>query len=203
MNILPRSVANRLSAGESVIADYFDNVTILFLDLSGFTAMSSTMTPQEVVTTLNSIFTGFDDIVVHYGAEKIKTIGDCIMIATGLPEKRPDHARVMLQIALELVQHVHRVNAQLGSSINFRIGLNSGPVVAGVIGKVKYCYDCWSDSVNIASRMESTAPLGCIQVSRATYEQTYAYFEFEERGMIPVKGKGEMLAYICKGPKSG
>jgi class 3 adenylate cyclase/PAS domain-containing protein len=201
LNILPRSVAYRLSKGETDIADFFESVTILFLDLSGFTAMSSQMTPQEVVSMLNDIFSGMDEIAVKHGVERIKLIGDAFLAVCGLPEKRPDHARTMLLAAMEFVDHIRNVNQKKGTNIDFRIGVSSGPVIAGVIGSVKFAYDIWGDSVNTASRMESTAPLGRIQVSRATYELTYKFFDFEERGLVQVKGKGEMVTYLLTGLK--
>jgi class 3 adenylate cyclase len=200
-NILPASVAVRLNNGETSIADFCAQCTILFFDMAGFTAMSSKMTPQEVVSTLNTVYSGFDDIFVRHSVEKIKCIGDSVMVAAGVPEKRQDHAKVIIDVALDMVEHMHQINELYGSSINFRIGINSGPVVAGVLGKVKWAYDLFGDSVNLASRMESTSPLGRIQVSRSTYELTYTAFDFEERGPVDCKGKGAVAAYLVISPK--
>jgi class 3 adenylate cyclase len=200
-NILPRSIATRLSNGDRNIADGYENVSVLFFDLVGFTSMSSKMPPQELVATLNDVFSGFDDIILQNGCEKIKTIGDAIMVASGLPEPRPDHGRALVQTGLDFIEHLKSVNQRRGLSLNCRIGINSGPVVAGVIGKMKFAYDLWSDTVNVASRMESTSLSGRIQVSRSAYELTYKFFDYEERPAVEVKGKGLMQCYLVIGPK--
>jgi class 3 adenylate cyclase len=158
------------------------------------------MPPKDLVETLNHVFSGFDDIIIKNGCEKIKTIGDAIMVASGLPEPRPDHARALVQTGLEFIEHLKSVNAARGLSLNCRIGLNSGPVVAGVIGKIRTAFDIWSDTVNVASRMESTSLSGRIQVSRSTYELTYKFFDYEERSSVEVKGKGQMQCYLVIGP---
>jgi class 3 adenylate cyclase len=198
LNILPKSIANRLESNNSFIADSFANVSILFADIVGFTTHSSNLPPENIVAELNEVFTQMDDLAMKYNLEKIKTIGDCYMVAGGLPEPNEQHAKNITQFALETLEVLNRINATNGSSLAFRIGINSGPVVAGVIGKSKFIYDLWGDTVNIASRMESHGMPGQIQISAATYEIIKNDFEIETRGEIDVKGKGLMKAYIVK-----
>jgi class 3 adenylate cyclase len=198
LNVLPAPIANRLREGEQSIADGFANVSVLFTDLVGFTALTSEMPPQEVVTLLNGLFTRFDVVAAELGIEKIKTVGDAYMAVCGLPAMVDDHAERMVRMAIRLV-HITREHAlENRVSMQVRIGINSGPVVAGVIGKSKYIYDLWGDTVNLASRMESTGVPGAIQVTRAVYEQLKDKFAFEPRGEIEVKGKGMVEAWLLK-----
>ncbi len=202
LNILPKPIALRLKQQERIIADSFKEVSVLFADIVGFTSLSTRLSPHELVEMLNEIFTVFDGLTARHGLEKIKTIGDNYMAVGGLPVPRPDHAEAAAQLALDMQREIPRFTLKNGDPFNMRIGINSGPVVAGVIGTSKFIYDLWGDTVNIASRMESHAPLGGIQVSAATRELLRDKFIFEERGMIPVKGRGPMPLYLLKGRKT-
>lgn len=201
LNILPKAIAERLKRNETTIAEYFPEVTVLFADLVGFTSFSTTMSPIELVELLNQIFSGFDLICERLGLEKIKTIGDAYMAVGGLPEPRADHAEAIAQMALELQTEIARFNAKNNQSFSIRIGIHSGPVVAGVIGIKKFIYDLWGDTVNIASRMESHGLPWRIQVSEATYKLLKHKYLFDERGTIEVKGKGAMTTYLLIGKK--
>ena len=199
-NILPMSIAERLKLkkGDQTIADGFSNVSVLFLDLVGFTELSSRKSPEELVDILNRVFSEFDDLTHEYGLEKIKTIGDSYMVASGIPEYREDHAHKICAFSLRLNSILNKINTELGENLQMRIGINTGPVVAGVIGKKKFIYDLWGDAVNIASRMESHGIIGEIQLSDSTYELVKDEFQFEVRGEIEVKGKGMMKTYLLK-----
>ncbi len=191
-NILPTSIAHTLTAKPTHnIAHYFENVSILFADVVNFTPMSATMTPVELVSLLNELFSDFDALVALYDVEKIKTIGDCYMIAAGAPATAANHAHLLTQIALCMQQIVRQKEYQ-GRSLTLRIGINSGSVVAGVIGKNKFIYDLWGDAVNTASRMESHSTSGSIQITRATYELIHESFTCIPQGAIPIKGKGPL-----------
>lgn len=198
LNILPPSIAQRLGHNQDTIADSFEEATVLFADIVNFTNLSSHISPTELVSMLNEIFSRFDRLLERYGLEKIKTIGDSYMIVGGLPLIRPDHAEAVAEFALDMQQQIQEFNVQRGQSFSMRIGINTGPVVAGVIGLKKFIYDLWGDTVNIASRMESHGIPGAIQVSSATYERLKDKYLFEERGTINVKGKGEMNTYLLK-----
>ncbi len=198
LNVLPAPIANRLRGGEKGIADGFAEVTVAFADLVGFTAMSSSMPPAEVVTLLNSLFSRFDEAAHELGIEKIKTVGDAYMAVCGLPVAVPDHAARMVRMAIRMV-HITREHAlENRVSMKLRVGINSGPVVAGVIGKSKYIYDLWGDTVNLASRMESGGVPDMIQVTRPVYEKLNGQYAFESRGEIEVKGKGNVEAWVLK-----
>jgi len=198
LNVLPAPIANRLRGGEKGIADGFAEVTVAFADLVGFTAMSSSMPPAEVVTLLNSLFSRFDEAAHELGIEKIKTVGDAYMAVCGLPVAVPDHAARMVRMAIRMV-HITREHAlENRVSMKLRVGINSGPVVAGVIGKSKYIYDLWGDTVNLASRMESGGVPDMIQVTRPVYEKLKGQYAFESRGEIEVKGKGNVEAWVLK-----
>jgi class 3 adenylate cyclase len=198
LNVLPAPIANRLRGGEKGIADGFAEVTVAFADLVGFTAMSSEMPPAEVVTLLNGLFSRFDEAAHELGIEKIKTVGDAYMAVCGLPLSVPDHAARMVRMAIRMV-HITREHAMEHKvSMKLRVGINSGPVVAGVIGKSKYIYDLWGDTVNLASRMESGGLPDMIQVTRPVYEALKDQFVFEPRGEIEVKGKGSVEAWLLK-----
>ena len=198
LNVLPAPIANRLRGGEQGIADGFAEVSVAFADLVGFTALSSEMPPAEVVTLLNGLFTRFDVAAGEIGIEKIKTVGDAYMAVCGLPVPVADHAERMLRMAIRMV-HITREHAmEHGVSMRLRVGINSGPVVAGVIGKSKYIYDLWGDTVNLASRMESGGIPDSIQVTRPVYEALKDKFTFESRGAIEVKGKGNVEAWVLR-----
>ena len=198
LNVLPAPIANRLRGGEQGIADGFAEVTVAFADLVGFTAMSSEMPPASVVSLLNGLFTRFDDAAHELGIEKIKTVGDAYMAVCGMPVQVPDHAERMVRMAIRMV-HITREHAmEYKVDMKLRVGINSGPVVAGVIGKSKYIYDLWGDTVNLASRMESGGMPDTIQVTRPVYEKLKDEFVFESRGSIEVKGKGSVEAWLLK-----
>jgi class 3 adenylate cyclase len=198
LNVLPAPIANRLRGGEQGIADGFAEVTVAFADLVGFTRLSSDMPPADVVTLLNGLFTRFDVAAQELGIEKIKTVGDAYMAVCGLPVPVPNHAERMVRMAIRMV-HITREHAmEHNVSMKLRVGINSGPVVAGVIGKSKYIYDLWGDTVNLASRMESGGIPDSVQVTRPVYEKLKDQFVFESRGEIEVKGKGNVEAWVLR-----
>ena len=199
LNILPRSIADRLKAEPRTIADQFSSASILFADVVGFTPLSERLPPAEVVGVLDHLFSHFDDLAERYGLEKIKTIGDCYMVAAGVPSPRPDHARAVALMALHMQAAVRSADEVGHLALDLRIGINSGPVVAGVIGRKRFLYDLWGDAVNTASRMESHGTSGRIQITRATKELLEEEFVCEPRGTIPVKGKGEIEAWYLVG----
>ncbi|MGK7925142.1 MAG: adenylate/guanylate cyclase domain-containing protein, partial [Spirulina sp.] len=201
LNILPESIAQTLKSNQSAIAQNFDEVTILFADIVGFTALSSRLSPIELVKFLNEIFSQFDKLVDEFGLEKIKTIGDAYMIASGLPIPRNDHAEAMADMALAMQKAIGEFQQKYQHSLQIRIGINTGVVVAGVIGKKKFIYDLWGDAVNVASRMESSGEPSAIQVTEATYARLKDKYDLEQRGTIQVKGKGAMITYWLKGKK--
>jgi len=202
LNILPRSIADKLKAKTRPIADHFESASILFADVVDFTPWSELLPPAEVVGYLDRLFSHFDELAERYGLEKIKTIGDCYMVAAGVPTPRPDHARALALMALDMLEAM-RSNDEVGHlGHELRIGINSGPVVAGVIGRKRFLYDLWGDAVNMASRMESHGTPGRIQITRATYELLADEFECEPRGTIAVKGKGEVEAWYLVGSQS-
>ncbi|AHK46791.1 putative adenylate/guanylate cyclase (plasmid) [Ensifer adhaerens OV14] len=198
LNVLPAPIANRLRGGEAGIADGFAEVTVAFADLVGFTALSSEMPPHEVVTFLNGLFTRFDVAANELGIEKIKTLGDAYMAVCGLPEPVANHSERMVRMAIRMV-HITREHAMENNvSMKLRVGVNTGPVVAGIIGKSKYIYDLWGDTVNLASRMESGGVPDAVQVTRPVYEKLKDHFVFEPRGPIEVKGKGKVEAWLLR-----
>jgi class 3 adenylate cyclase len=199
LNILPAQISARLKGSDKAIADGFAEVTVLFADIVGFTELSQELTPEALVEILNHIFSAFDDLAERHHLEKIKTIGDCYMVAAGLPDVRADHAEAIARMALGMRDELERVNRLTGRSLRIRIGIHTGPVVAGVIGKRKFIYDLWGDTVNTASRMESSGVPQEIQVTRNVYDRLAGKFELEARGTIKVKGKGEMETYLLKG----
>lgn len=202
LNILPAPIADRLKSSEDSIAESFDEVTILFADIVGFTELSARLSPSDLVALLNKIFSQFDDLTETYGLEKIKTIGDAYMVAAGLPTRRANHAKAMAKMALDMQNCVKHFQSEQGERLNVRIGINSGVVTAGVIGKKKFIYDLWGEAVNIASRMESNGIAGEIQVTEATYKLLETDFILEKRGSIEIKGRGAMVAYLLKGEKT-
>lgn len=202
LNLLPEPIAERLKEEPGVIADKFEKATILFADLVNFTQISTTMPATKLVYLLNEIFSTFDELTEKHGLEKIKTIGDAYMVAGGIPIVRPDHAEASAEMALDMLVAIDELNVKLEATFDLRIGINSGPVVAGVIGTKKFIYDLWGNAVNTASRMESHGVPGRIQVSFYTYELLRDKYEFEERGLIDIKGQGEMRTYFLTGPKT-
>ncbi|MBZ8179956.1 adenylate/guanylate cyclase domain-containing protein [Oscillatoria salina] len=196
LNILPQAIAKRLKQKPSLIADTFEEVTILFADLVNFTQLASRVYPQQLISTLNNIFSTFDRLTEKHGLEKIKTIGDAYMVVGGVPTAKPNHAEAIAQMALDMQQVMNQFNAAHVTNLNIRIGINTGSVIAGVIGTKKFAYDLWGDAVNTASRMESHGIPGTIQVSQTTYALLRDKFLFEERGAIEVKGKGTMKTYL-------
>ena len=199
LNVLPKEIADRLKETEGIIAERFPEVTVLFADIVGFTPLAGRMEPEAVVELLDELFVRFDDLAVRHGLEKIKTIGDAYMVAGGLPTPREDHAGAVAEMALDMRDAVEDVAAKSGHPLTVRIGIDSGPVVAGVIGRAKFSYDLWGDTVNMASRMESHGVSGAIQVTERTYEWLRDRYRFEERGTIQIKGKGEMRTYLLAG----
>ncbi|MEQ9000770.1 MAG: adenylate/guanylate cyclase domain-containing protein [Coleofasciculus sp. B1-GNL1-01] len=199
LNILPELIAHRLKQDQRAIAEHFDQVTILFADIVGFTPLSARLQPIELVNMLNQIFSTFDQLADQYGLEKIKTIGDAYMVVGGLPRPLDDHATAIAQMALDMQEAIHEFQKQQGESFEIRIGINTGSVVAGVIGRKKFIYDLWGDAVNVASRMESSGEPGKIQVTATTYQQLQHKFIFEQRGAVKVKGKGDMITYWLLG----
>jgi class 3 adenylate cyclase len=196
LNVLPAPIAARLKQTNGVIADAFPEVTVLFADIVDFTRHSQHNRPEQVVQTLNDLFSVFDQLAQQHGLEKIKTIGDAYMVAGGLPNPHPDHAQAVADMALAIRQEVARRTDPSGQPLAVRIGIDTGPVVAGVIGTSKFSYDLWGDTVNTASRMESHGIPGCIQVTARTYQHLRASHRFQRRGPIPVKGKAAMVTYL-------
>ncbi|HEU0248648.1 MAG TPA: adenylate/guanylate cyclase domain-containing protein [Gaiellaceae bacterium] len=192
LNILPRSIADKLKAQTQPIADQFGSASILFADVVDFTPWSERLPPTAVVGYLDHVFSHFDELAERHGLEKIKTIGDCYMVAAGVPTPRPDHARALALMALDMLEAMRSDDEFGHHGLELRVGINSGPVVAGVIGRKRFLYDLWGDAVNMASRMESHGTPGRIQITRATYELLADEFECEPRGTIAVKGKGEV-----------
>lgn len=198
LNILPKSIANRLKDNDMRIADSHESVTILFADIVGFTKMTASMPPAELVDLLSQLFSRFDQLADQHGLEKIKTIGDGYMVVGGAPVGRDDHATIIAQLALEMQKELALFNEQSGKNLQMRIGISSGPVVAGVIGTSKFAYDIWGDPVNMASRMEKTGLPDTIHVSEFTYHLLKVNHTLESRGLIEIKGKGEVNTYLLK-----
>jgi class 3 adenylate cyclase len=203
LNVLPAPIADRLKQGEQVIADRFPEVTVLFADLVDFTASSDRSSPERVVRVLADLFTAFDRLAARHGLEKIKTVGDAYMVAGGLPVARPDHAEAVAEMALAVREEAGRHRDPAGRPLQVRIGIDSGPVVAGVIGTAKFSYDLWGDTVNTASRMESQGVAGCIQVTDRAYRRLRDRYRFERRGPVQVKGKGELVTWFLVGRSDG
>jgi adenylate cyclase len=201
LNILPKEISEALKAERRTIAAHHDAASILFADVVDFTPMAAAMTPLRLVDLLNEVFQCFDDLVEKYDLEKIKTIGDCYMVAAGVPRSRADHAQALIELALDMQEAV-AARTFGGRSLAFRIGINSGPVVAGVIGRKKFIYDLWGEAVNLASRMESQGQSRTIQITRNTHELVKDAFDCEARGTIKVKGADRMEVWHVIGRKA-
>lgn len=200
LNILPDQVAQQLKMSSGVIAERFDSVSVLFSDIVGFTHLSEALSPEDLVAWLNTVYSECDRLTQHHGVEKIRTIGDGYMAASGVPHTRADHAAAITQLALDMRDHFTALPPVLGQSVDFRIGISSGPVVGGVIGTHKFQYDIWGDTVNTAARMESHGEPGRIHISAATYDIIQHDFVCEPRGSIDVKGKGHMSTWFVQAP---
>ena len=203
LNVLPRDVAAVLKDDNRTIADQFDAVSILFADIVGSTSLAARLSPLQLVEVLNEAFSYFDSVVEKYDLEKIRTIGDNYMVAAGVSRPRADHAQALASMALEMNQYAPRSNGSGAGPLQFRMGMNSGPVVAGVIGFKKFHYDIWGDAVNTASHMESHGVPGKIQLTRATYELIESDFECSLRGLVDIKGKGQMETWFLEGVATG
>jgi class 3 adenylate cyclase len=202
LNVLPGSIAERLKKEEGTIADRFECATVLFTDIVGFTPLAAKLDAEGVVKLLDEIFSAFDEIAGRFGLEKIKTIGDAYMLVGGVPEARADHAERVADAALAMRDFLERYSSERTLAISMRIGIHAGSVVAGVIGKKKFAYDLWGDTVNTASRMESHGAPGKIHVSDAVRERLGAAYRFEERGAVTLKGKGELRTFWLVGRAS-
>ena len=197
--ILPRPIAERMKKGNVNIVDHYPEATILFADLVGFTTLSAHVECDQVVFLLNEVFSSFDILAEKQGLEKIKTIGDAYMAAGGIPVPRPDHAQAVAELALSMLEEIGRFNRQYSTSIRIRIGINTGPVVAGVIGRRKFAYDLWGDTVNVASRLESLGQAGAIQVAPATYERLNGQYAFDPSYTVEIKGRGQVAVHTLRG----
>jgi class 3 adenylate cyclase len=209
LNILPKPIADQLKQEHRIIADNFAEVTVLFADIVNFTALSAELSPKALVELLNEIFSTFDALAAQYGLEKIKTIGDAYLVVGGLPMPRSDHAEAVAEMALDMQTSLSHLSPSIVpptspfAPLRLRIGINTGPVGAGVIGTTKFAYDLWGDTVNTASRMETTGLPGRIQVTAETYSRLRDRYQFEERGAIEVKGKGQMVTYFLTAKSEG
>ncbi len=199
LNVLPAPIAERLKAGEDLIVDRFEHVSVLFADICGFTKLSTKKSPEALVTMLNELFSLFDKLAEKHGLEKIKTIGDCYMVVAGIPQPVPDHAQRIAKMGLDMLAGIRDYTEKTGVELEIRIGIHTGAVVAGVIGKKKFIYDLWGDTVNTASRMESHGVPNRVHVTEATYEALRGEFLLDARGTIDVKGKGPMTTYLLVG----
>jgi class 3 adenylate cyclase len=202
LNVLPPEIAERLKRQEYPIADRFDEVSVLFADMVGFTERSARESPEVTVGVLNEFLTAFDELAQQHGLRPIRTTGDSYLVVGGLPVPMPDHAQAVANMALEMLDKVDGLNRLRGWTVSFRIGVNSGPVMAAVVGRHRFTYDVWSDTVNTASRMESSGAPGRIQVTEETYHRLFPTYKFECRGQIDIKGKGPMTTYFVIGRQS-
>ena len=201
LNILPAPIAARLKNGETSIADSFTDITVIFSDVVGFTSLSQHVTAGEVVRLLDEIFSAFVLLADKRGLEKIKTIGDAYMAASGLPTPRADHIEAAADFALDMLAEIHRFNRAYKTSVKIRVGLHSGPATAGIIGRNKFIYDLWGDTVNTASRMESHGEPGRVHVTQTVYEALRETFTFEPRGQLEIKSKGQMKTFVLSARK--
>jgi class 3 adenylate cyclase len=198
LNILPEAVAERLKRGESTIADAYEDATVLFADLVGFTPLAAGMGPAETVGLLDRLFSSFDELAEQHGLEKIKTIGDAYMVVGGVPQVSTDHPERVVAMGLDMLDAVDRVAAEVGRPLDLRIGVHTGPLVAGVIGRRKFVYDLWGDTVNVASRLESHGIAGSVQMSEATWSRVRDTVEARPLGPIELKGRGTVNAFVVE-----
>jgi class 3 adenylate cyclase/tetratricopeptide (TPR) repeat protein len=208
LNVLPKTIASRLKSRESLIADRYEAASIVFIDIVQFTLLSRNVTPDAIVELLNNVYTAFDTIAEKHGLEKIKTIGDCYMAVAGAPVPRADHAEAAARFAIEAMEKIKGVTCKDGTSLEFRCGIDCGPIIAGIIGRKKFIYDLWGDAVNTASRMEEYGVTGRIQVTdrfreAISVDGMRSKLHFEERGEIDIKGKGLMTTYFLENKKEG
>jgi adenylate cyclase len=201
LNILPKEIAAILKNERRTIADHYQEASVLFADMVGFTPLSAQLPPVEMVELLNEVFSFFDSLLDKYGVEKIRTIGDSYMVASGVPRGRPDHAQALVRMALDMRDYISTHTFRNDQRVSFRIGINSGSMIAGVIGRRKFVYDVWGDAVNIASRMESHGLGNAVQITQTTYELIKNDFVCEPRGTVNVKGKGEMEVWLVMSSK--
>ena len=201
LNILPKEIAAILKNESRTIAEHYEEASVLFADMVGFTPLSAQLPPVEMVELLNEVFSFFDSLLDKYNLEKIRTIGDSYMVASGVPRGRPDHAQALARMALEMRDYISTHTFRNGQRVSFRIGINSGSMIAGVIGRRKFVYDVWGDAVNIASRMESHGVGGAVQITQTTYKLIKDEFVCEPRGTVNVKGKGEMEVWLVVSAK--
>jgi len=201
LNILPQGIVKRLKENPGAIAHQYEEVTVLFADIVDFSRLSSHLAPSELINLLNDIFSIFDELADRHNLEKIKTIGDAYLVVGGLPIPRPDHAEAIASMALDMHLAINEFRSRDGEPFTMRLGINTGPVMAGIIGRKKFSYDLWGNTVNVASRMASLGLSGHTQVTQATYDRLHEQFKFSERGIIDVKGKGEMTTYLLVGRK--
>ena len=199
LNVLPASIAAKLKQQVGIIAEGFDDVSVLFADIAGFTALSARLAPKELIELLNRVFSSFDELAEKHGVEKIKTIGDAYMVAGGLPEPRADHLAAIAAMALAMQERVHDLSREF-NGLSLRVGLHTGHVIAGVIGIRKFIYDIWGDTVNTASRLESHGAPGRVHVSDMVFEQLQGRFDFEPRGLVELKGRDPMHTYFLLRP---
>jgi class 3 adenylate cyclase len=199
LNILPEGIVKRLKENPGSIAHQFRDVTVLFADIVDFSRLSAHLSPGELITLLNEIFSTFDELAERHGLEKIKTIGDEYLVVGGLPTPRPDHAQAVAEMALDMQLIIGQFKSQDGAPFTMRVGINTGPVVAGIIGRKKFSYDLWGTTVNVASRMASLGLAGHTQVTQSTYDRLHEQYQFSERGVVDVKGKGQMMTYFLVG----
>jgi adenylate cyclase len=198
LNVLPKRIAPLLKEGQQRIAERFDEASVLFADLVGFTPLSAKIPPAQMVELLNAYFSRFDELADRYGVEKIRTVGDSYMAASGVPVPQPDHAKRLARLALEMCRYIESRPLDKGQPIRFRIGINSGPLVGGVIGHQRFHYDVWGDTVNVASRMESQGVAGRIQIAESTYELLRGEFRCVPRGVLQVKGRGKLRTWFLE-----
>jgi adenylate cyclase len=199
-NVLPAVIAEQLKDTDRTVAEHYESVSVLFADLVGFTPLAETLSAEELVETLNTMFTRFDELVTSSEAEKIGTIGDSYMVVAGAPQRHADHAGTLANLALEMMKAIDSAESVMGSKLTFRMGINTGPIVAGVIGTTRLHYDVWGDTVNVASRLESHGVPGRIQISQSTHEAIEDRFACTHRGVIEIKGKGSIDTWFLDGP---